>query len=114
MNGHPSNWLNPRRRAIAQRLADYIWINFYDHKMLLTPEAYAELLDREEMDHYAVDGGADDLFRLGCADVRQAGGMDIVQVRSTDLDGWSQAATPPPVGDAPKNHVVVVRKGGRK
>lgn len=80
----PGNWLNPRRRWYAERLAAYVAWN--GRKVFLTPDRYADIRADTALDRWAVDQAADDLFALGCITLTLAGETCVLTLLSDDLD----------------------------
>ena len=80
----PASWFNPRRRFYAERLLRFVW--WHGSKLFINDKAYADLAHAERLDRYAVDQAADDLYRLGCIEVRLAGETVVLHLLSADLD----------------------------
>src|SRR4051794_7257425 len=91
---HPGNWLNPLRRLYAERLLAYIW--WHGRKIILTPDRFADLLEYERLDPWAVRRTMDDLYMLGVVDVRMAGSVAVVEALADDLDAGAVTAVAAP------------------
>lgn len=79
---HPSEWLHPRRQKNALLLANYA-ANF-GRKVYLgysyPDQGYDHVASVTELESWAIDRAADDLFELGLVDVRLCGPGYVVEL----------------------------------
>ncbi|HEY8665646.1 MAG TPA: hypothetical protein VIL86_03230 [Tepidisphaeraceae bacterium] len=72
----PLSRLNPRRRLLAEHLAEFIF--FRGGRLHLSSDGYCGLREQWGMDRCAVNQAADDLYALGLAEMRMIGDMPVL------------------------------------
>lgn len=110
----PAAWLNPRRRLQAEAVVDYL--RWHGCKITLTAERYDQMrgdFRTEHLDRYQVDQAVDDLWSLGCVEIRPIN-ASVVSVRllSDDLDRAAKTSNPQNQRESARTFAARMTKAG--